>query len=61
MLPELVDNNISKFFSNLGDVSNVINNTLQLKPREAMNDSARLLFNTNFGLLLFWMLLLKWG
>ena len=50
MLPELVDNNISKFFSNLGDVSNVINNTLQLKPREAMNDSARLLFNTSFGL-----------
>ena len=50
MLPELVDNNISNFFSNLRDVSNVINNTLQLKPREAMNDSARLLFNTSFGL-----------
>jgi len=50
VLPEFVDKNISNFFSNLGDVSNVVNNAFQLKPREMVNDSARLLFNTSFGL-----------
>lgn len=50
VLPELVDSNMTNFFSNLGDVSNIVNNALQLKPRDAINDSARLLFNTSFGL-----------
>lgn len=48
--PEIVDKSISNFFSNIGDVGNAFNNLLQFKPAEAVNDSARFLFNSTFGL-----------
>jgi phospholipid-binding lipoprotein MlaA len=39
------------FFRNIGDVGNLANNVLQLKPHAAGVDTARLIFNTTFGLL----------
>lgn len=50
VMPELLDSGVSNFFSNLDDISNAINNLLQAKPRDAINDSARFLFNSSFGL-----------
>ncbi len=50
IMPDLVDSGISNFFANLGDISNSFNNLLQLKPRDAFNDSMRFVFNSSFGL-----------
>ncbi len=48
--PEIVDTGVSNFFSNLGDVSNAINNLLQFKPGPALIDTERVLFNSTIGL-----------
>ena len=47
--PKLVDTSIGNFFSNLGDVSNAINNTLQGKFGDAVSDTERFVFNSTFG------------
>ncbi|MDT8452465.1 MAG: VacJ family lipoprotein [Gammaproteobacteria bacterium] len=49
--PEPVDRGISNFFSNLDDVLVLINDLLQLKIERAAGTSARIVFNTTFGLL----------
>lgn len=49
--PEPVDRGISNFFSNLDDVLVLINDLLQLKLDRAASTSARIVFNTTFGLL----------
>lgn len=49
--PEPVDRGISNFFSNLDDVLVLINDLLQLKIERAASTSARIVFNTTFGLL----------
>lgn len=48
--PEIVDNSITNFFSNLDDVGNAFNNILQLKPGEALIDTERFLFNSLVGI-----------
>ena len=50
-IPQLVRTGIGNFFSNLGDLMIGVNNLLQGKPVEAMNDWGRFAFNTTFGLL----------
>ena len=45
---------MSNFFDNLGDVPNLLNNLAQLKGKAAMETTARLLFNTTFGVLGLW-------
>ena len=50
-IPQLVRTGIGNFFSNLGDLMTGVNNLLQGKPVEAMNDWGRFAFNTTFGLL----------
>ncbi len=47
--PEFVDTSVTNFFSNLGDVGNVVNNLLQFKVKDALNDTERFVFNTAFG------------
>jgi len=47
--PEFVDTSITNFFSNLGDVGNVINNLLQFKVSDAINDTERFVVNSTFG------------
>ena len=49
--PDIVDQGISNFFSNLGDFIVVANDLLQLKFEQAAQDSSRILLNSTFGLL----------
>jgi len=49
--PEPVDRGISNFFSNLDEVSAIVNNSLQLKFRDAASDLGRLAVNSTLGLL----------
>ena len=48
--PDTVDTGITNFFSNLDDVLVLINDLLQLKIDQAMATSARIVFNSTFGL-----------
>lgn len=48
--PDAVDSGITNFFSNLGDVWTLINDLLQLKIHDALTTSARIVFNSTFGL-----------
>ena len=49
--PDPVRTGVRNFFSNLGDVWSVFNNVLQLKPKQALETTARVAVNTVFGLL----------
>ena len=49
--PDPVRTGVRNFLSNLGDVWSVLNNVLQLKPKQALETSARVAVNTVFGLL----------
>ncbi|NQD96767.1 VacJ family lipoprotein, partial [Pseudomonas sp. CrR25] len=52
--PNLVETGVSNFFGNLGDVPNLANSLLQFKGQRAMRTTARLLFNTLFGVAGLW-------
>ncbi|MEE3938142.1 MlaA family lipoprotein [Pseudomonas viridiflava] len=49
--PQFVEDGVHNFFNNIGDVGNLANDVLQAKPAAAGVDTARLIFNTTFGLL----------
>ncbi len=49
--PQFVQDGVHNFFQNIGDVTNLANDVLQAKPRAAGIDTARLIFNTTFGVL----------
>ena len=49
--PQFAQDGIHNFFQNIGDVGNLANDVLQAKPHAAGVDTARLIFNTTFGLL----------
>lgn len=49
--PQFVEDGVHNFFNNIGDVGNLANDVLQAKPAAAGVDTARLVFNTTFGLL----------
>ncbi len=51
LTPEAVDQGITNFFSNLGEIRNSLNNFLQGKPDKGATSLARLLINTTVGLL----------
>jgi phospholipid-binding lipoprotein MlaA len=48
--PQFLEDGIHNMFRNVGDVTNLFNNILQAKPHAAGVDTARILFNTTFGL-----------
>ncbi|MDD0973971.1 VacJ family lipoprotein [Pseudomonas fontis] len=48
--PQFLQDGINNMYRNLGEVTNLANNVLQLKPQAAGVDTARLIFNTTFGL-----------
>lgn len=48
--PELVRTGVSNFFGNLSDVWSLVNNVLQLKPRESAETLFRVGVNTTIGL-----------
>lgn len=47
--PQFMQDGIHHFFQNLGDVGNLANDILQVKPSAAGVDTARLLLNTTLG------------
>lgn len=48
--PQFLEDGVHNMFRNVGDVGNLANDVLQAKPRAAGIDTARLMFNTTFGL-----------
>jgi phospholipid-binding lipoprotein MlaA len=48
--PDFVDHSVTNFFRNIEDVYTVGNSLLQLKPHKAAMHTARIMFNTTFGL-----------
>ena len=49
--PQFLEDGIHNMFKNVGDVTNLANDVLQAKPHAAGVDTARLIFNTTFGVL----------
>ena len=47
--PSPVRTGVNNFFSNIGDVWSLVNNVLQLKPKESAETVMRISFNTIFG------------
>jgi phospholipid-binding lipoprotein MlaA len=52
--PAFVRARVSNFFDNLADVGTGLNDFLQGKPREGINDFGRIVVNTTFGIAGFW-------
>ncbi len=48
--PDPVEVGVSNFFENLGEVGNIVNDVLQWKWGQAVNDTGRLLVNTTVGI-----------
>ncbi len=61
ILPEFINQGISNFFSNLREISVIVNDILQLKIGQAVADFARMVFNTTIGLLGFFDVSTKMG
>lgn len=49
--PDPIDNGVSNFFSNIGQLPAIANSILQFKFEQAANDSVRFFINSTFGLL----------
>lgn len=49
--PDFMQQGIHNFFSNLRDITTLINSVLQLNPRKSAETSARIVWNTTAGLL----------
>lgn len=52
--PRFVRTGVSNFFSNLGDVPNLLNSLLQFKGKRSLNTTGRLLLNTTVGVAGLW-------
>jgi len=51
IMPGLLNDGVTNFFSNVNDVIILFNDLLQLKFKQAAMDSGRIVFNSTFGLL----------
>ncbi|MCY1352820.1 MlaA lipoprotein [compost metagenome] len=52
--PNFVRSGVSNFFSNLGDVPNLLNSLLQFKGKRSLQTTGRLLVNTTLGVVGLW-------
>ncbi|UVE19690.1 VacJ family lipoprotein [Pseudomonas sp. LS44] len=52
--PHFVRSGVSNFFSNLGDIPNLLNSLLQLKGQRSLETTGRLLVNTTIGVVGLW-------
>jgi phospholipid-binding lipoprotein MlaA len=52
--PQFVRSGVSNFFSNLGDVPNLLNSLLQFKGKRSLETTGRLLVNTTVGIVGLW-------
>lgn len=48
--PDFLESGVSRMFSNLGEILNIVNDVLQGKVGQAGNDTGRLLLNSTFGI-----------
>jgi phospholipid-binding lipoprotein MlaA len=48
--PDPVEDSISNFFNNLGEISTIINSALQLNAEKTLSSSSRLIINSTIGL-----------
>jgi phospholipid-binding lipoprotein MlaA len=48
--PDPIDQGITNFFNNIGDVASFVNNLLQFKIKSALNDIGRVVINTTVGI-----------
>jgi phospholipid-binding lipoprotein MlaA len=51
VMPDVVNTGVTNFFNNIDDIVVFFNDLLQLKFAQAVHKSARIVFNTTFGLL----------
>ena len=49
--PEIIDNGVTNFFANIGQLSVIANDLLQFKFDQTVNDTVRLFLNSTIGLL----------
>ena len=49
--PDVVEDSVSNFFSNIGEIENFINSALQLKPKASATAFFRFAMNSTFGVL----------
>ncbi len=54
ILPDFVETGISNFFSNIGEISNLTNSLLQLKPKPTFTAVSRFVINSTIGVLGVW-------
>ena len=54
LLPDVVQQGVSNFMSNVGDLENLLNSALQLKGKATAHTAGRLALNTTVGLLGVW-------
>jgi phospholipid-binding lipoprotein MlaA len=59
--PGFVRSGVSNFFSNLGDVPNLLNSLLQFKGKRSLQTTGRLLLNTTVGIAGLWDPASRWG
>ncbi|MET0379397.1 MAG: VacJ family lipoprotein [Spongiibacteraceae bacterium] len=59
--PQFLEDGIHRIFSNLGEVSNILNSLLQAKFKNTVVDTGRLLINSTIGLLGFFDVATKMG
>ncbi|MGY4531300.1 phospholipid-binding lipoprotein MlaA [Pseudomonas sp. TE3786] len=52
--PQFVRSGVSNFFSNLGDIPNLLNSLLQFKGQRSLETTGRLLVNTTIGVVGLW-------
>ena len=50
LTPDFVDKGVTNFFSNLGEISTIANDILQLKIDQALSDATRFIFNSTIGI-----------
>lgn len=51
VMPDFAETGVSNFFSNLGEVGTIVNDVLQGKFSQALQDLQRFVFNSTFGVL----------
>ncbi|HNO76247.1 MAG TPA: VacJ family lipoprotein [Nitrosomonas mobilis] len=61
IMPKIAQTGINNFFSNLSELSNLINSILQLKPKSSLHALSRFLINSTLGIAGLWNHASTWG
>lgn len=61
IMPNVAEDAVTNVFSNLTDISHLINSALQLKPKATADSAGRLIINTTIGILGIFDVATQWG